>query len=402
MRRRALVLLFGFLSVAEFGVIAYLAKGRTISRPPLEMSRAVSAAPEKSPLNLITPSAARFNWSTVESADYKTYIANLRAIGCPEETVRDIILADIDKLLASRTTSIAPSAPAAQYWQPEVREVASRLADNRGLAQQALEKEKRLLVKELLGFDFYAEQRKAHGEEDLTERRLAFLSREKREQVRALLEKYASLQRELQGGGSDGVDARIALKDRRQAELATLLSPRDLELYELWTSNAAVATRFALGGMDQPTEQDFLTVYTIRKRVEQAFDPETVDVNDPAVMAAWSKSTSAAEEEIRTQLGEKRYAEYQRGQDPNYNQLVEIARQYNLPSNAAGKIYDLKKTVEATATKISSDQSVSEPDRIATLGPIRREAEESVRGWLGETAYQQYRRYGNAEWLQSN
>jgi len=26
-----------------------------------------------------------FNWESVESSDYKQYIANLRAVGCPEE-----------------------------------------------------------------------------------------------------------------------------------------------------------------------------------------------------------------------------------------------------------------------------------------------------------------------------
>ena len=34
------------------------------------------------------------DWTSVESQDYREYIANLRAIGCPEETVRDIIIAE--------------------------------------------------------------------------------------------------------------------------------------------------------------------------------------------------------------------------------------------------------------------------------------------------------------------
>jgi hypothetical protein len=42
------------------------------------------------------------HWSQIESSDYLVYIANLRAIGCPEQTIRDIIIADIDSLFASR------------------------------------------------------------------------------------------------------------------------------------------------------------------------------------------------------------------------------------------------------------------------------------------------------------
>ena len=37
-----------------------------------------------------------FRWSQLESSDYRTYIANLRRVECPEQTIRDIISADLD------------------------------------------------------------------------------------------------------------------------------------------------------------------------------------------------------------------------------------------------------------------------------------------------------------------
>src|SRR5262249_55086014 len=43
-----------------------------------------------------------FTWQEVESPDYPTYIANLRDIGCPEQTIRDIIIADVNALYARR------------------------------------------------------------------------------------------------------------------------------------------------------------------------------------------------------------------------------------------------------------------------------------------------------------
>ena len=46
-----------------------------------------------------TGTAEPMTWEKVESADYKQYIENLRSIGVPEETIRDIILADVEKLL---------------------------------------------------------------------------------------------------------------------------------------------------------------------------------------------------------------------------------------------------------------------------------------------------------------
>src|SRR4051812_19467484 len=43
-----------------------------------------------------------FSWGEVESADYPTYISNLRSIDCPEQTIRDIIIADVNTLYAKR------------------------------------------------------------------------------------------------------------------------------------------------------------------------------------------------------------------------------------------------------------------------------------------------------------
>lgn len=59
------------------------------------------AAPEPLPENpvpttVIQTAPQPFNWSQLESSDYRTYVANLRRIGCPEQTIRDIVAADLD------------------------------------------------------------------------------------------------------------------------------------------------------------------------------------------------------------------------------------------------------------------------------------------------------------------
>ena len=46
-----------------------------------------------------------FSWSELESPDYAKYIANLRDIACPEQTIRDIIIADVNALYARRQAS---------------------------------------------------------------------------------------------------------------------------------------------------------------------------------------------------------------------------------------------------------------------------------------------------------
>jgi len=46
--------------------------------------------------------AAHFDWSQLEAADYRAYIANLRSVRCPERTVREIITADVADLYAQK------------------------------------------------------------------------------------------------------------------------------------------------------------------------------------------------------------------------------------------------------------------------------------------------------------
>src|SRR5262249_48270219 len=48
-----------------------------------------------------------WNWRQLESEDYRTYIKNLRSVGCPEQTVRDIVSADLFQGFAARRAEIA-------------------------------------------------------------------------------------------------------------------------------------------------------------------------------------------------------------------------------------------------------------------------------------------------------
>src|ERR1017187_7056698 len=64
---------------------------------------AVKAAPRPAE----APPAAPFDWRQVESGDYLQYIANLRAIGGPEKTIKDVIVADVNGQCAARMASVS-------------------------------------------------------------------------------------------------------------------------------------------------------------------------------------------------------------------------------------------------------------------------------------------------------
>src|SRR5499427_7697945 len=88
-----------------------------------------------------------FSWREVESADYPTYVANLREIGCPEQTIRDIIIADVNGLYARKLATDIVT-PQQQWWRstPDTNVLAAAAERAR-----QLEDERRTLLARLLG-----------------------------------------------------------------------------------------------------------------------------------------------------------------------------------------------------------------------------------------------------------
>ncbi|MES2569592.1 MAG: hypothetical protein V4710_06005 [Verrucomicrobiota bacterium] len=101
MTRTWILRLSFLLNLLFCGACAWWLTGREQAGPPA----IVKAAPElpKTPLPEPPPP---FQWSQLEANDYPTYITNLRAIGCPEETIRDIITAEVASLYTEKRRQI--------------------------------------------------------------------------------------------------------------------------------------------------------------------------------------------------------------------------------------------------------------------------------------------------------
>src|SRR5882672_1035638 len=91
----------------------------------------------------------RFNWRMIESSNYEEYVANLRAIGCPERTVRDIIVAEVQKTYAAKSAAVPLDV---KFWSCG----AERQAAERGREERRSElgAESRALLQRLIGIDY--------------------------------------------------------------------------------------------------------------------------------------------------------------------------------------------------------------------------------------------------------
>jgi hypothetical protein len=84
-----------------------------------------------------TPEAAFFRWNQLESTtDYRIYIRNLRKVGCPEQTLRDIVAGNVDRAFVAqrRQLNLDPDGNDAGPWSTpaEIRLVDELLGEDDG------------------------------------------------------------------------------------------------------------------------------------------------------------------------------------------------------------------------------------------------------------------------------
>src|ERR1035441_1378359 len=219
---------------------------------------AARATPRPAEASRVAP----FDWRQVESGDYLQYIANLRAIGCPEKTIKDIIVADVNDLFASRMASVTQTNQY-QYWR---KEPVSRSEEQ--------EKQKRELLK-TLGVDtadftdLLGEAFRDNMEERVLE--LAFLPEFKRQQVNEVRIQQAR-QEIADGKPSD------ALEQQTQAQIQSLLTPEEFKEYELRCSTDASQLRGVLDSLAL-TEPEFKAIFDSWRNLK-AFSPGTPEYRE--------------------------------------------------------------------------------------------------------------------------
>jgi hypothetical protein len=195
-----------------------------------------SASPSKP--NVILRRQA-FSWQEVESADYPTYITNLRNIGCPEQTIRDIIIADVNALY-SRKRALELITPEQQWWRSEPDTNVLQVALEKA---HILDEERRGLLTRLLGSswesgDLMNLPRPSHPGVVLDGPVLGALPTETKQAIQdintrseARIQSYLESVRQ-QGKAADPAEL-AKLRQQTREDLARTLSPGQLEEFLL-------------------------------------------------------------------------------------------------------------------------------------------------------------------------
>ncbi|HWH71869.1 MAG TPA: hypothetical protein VNT26_21080 [Candidatus Sulfotelmatobacter sp.] len=66
---------------------------------------AAAPATNAAPVSVPRPT---FDWAAIEVGDYQEYVKRLKAVGFPQELIREIVIADLDKLYEPREQALKP------------------------------------------------------------------------------------------------------------------------------------------------------------------------------------------------------------------------------------------------------------------------------------------------------
>ncbi len=314
----------------------------------------------------------------------------LRAMGWPEDAVRAVVRTVIMRPLIDFQRSLTKSQQSKDPYQviPTGMFSYSQLTKEQRAELRALNRQTNEQLTALLGLDPY----------DTNANRLSYLPQEKAEKLAALERDYADLRSQLigevQGFPLPSDDEKMAFleKEKRQ-DIAALLSPDELKEYELRTSPTAERLRAQLRNFEVSPEE-FKAIYDAQK----AFDERMS--SGPNDAASYSQAREQLAEQLRAEMGPDRYEAYQRAQNPDYRALEAAAQRFNLPQASVDQAFATRGQTISEAQRITTDPLMSDDQRTQALANLAVQTQDQLRSQLGPDAGDAYMRT-NMHWLTS-
>jgi hypothetical protein len=323
-------------------------------------------------------------WDEIESRDYAGLVANLRAVSCPEQTIKDIVVLRVARDFQGRLMSdYFDQSTETRYWRPDppIREVKfnqSRVhlrAEQDAILLTLFGQSNMQLIAAILGWPE-------------REERLSYLPPGKRQQFNEIEGNYRKKSDEIQYGtngyANSYVDKRqqAELKDlekEKRAEIERTLTATELEELDMRESNAARYVRDNLPAAK--TEAEY------RRMVKAVQDsgmacPQDGQLADGTVLDADARK-AAIDARLKEALGEQRAAEQKqeeearqaaakqeeerRSEEQFHSELVKTATDAGVSETDANRFFarvqQLKPEFEKLSDAMDKDPNLSAEDK---------------------------------------
>ncbi|HEY1172412.1 MAG TPA: hypothetical protein VGH19_13675 [Verrucomicrobiae bacterium] len=399
----------GLNAALAAGVVHKLKTPAVMTVPPAAEARAAGApAPGTATTAITAPSAPvepkekPFHWRMLESEDYRQYVANLRAIKCPEQTIQDIVYADLERLLAKKFRALNAKYKMnrdnthGDYWKSDEEFLLSKYERDR--EGRKVHDERRESLIELLGMDAEQQRRQRLGLADYDSNVYPFMNTRETAAIRDVWADFKDRETQAQQkyGGYHGPEAReemhrLALERDEAASKA--LTPQQKEEWMLRVSHVANLMRSSIGAFE-PSEQEFRALYKVEYDQYLKIGPYaymgSMDPDDAAGLALKQETQQAKEAAIRQLLGEARYQEYAMVQSRDFQDMYRFAQSSGLGKEAATQVYQIKQALDTELAQLRSNTALDPLQRSEASNGLYTKTAESVKQVLGETAYKRY------------
>jgi hypothetical protein len=321
-------------------------------------------------------------WSRIESADFPTFIANLRATGCQERTIRDIVVPEVNELFKKRSANVPEED---LFWlTADLMEKRDRSTQ---IARLNLEAERRELLKSLLGLEgAWPEDHKSRPEEwagfcalltpptfEAAEEMAWVMDRT--EFAKKRIETLAGYPLKL-----SEIDELKQVRNDALAEVNRLVGrPRIDEVLGLVGVALVTIKELDFLGSKDPvrrfTEDELRRLVAAAPKdlsiVDEAFDFEVVTRLD-RFRAGLPKDASAELkaaflETLPSVLGDERAAALKTRSDSTWSDVSRFVRDEKLPVKTAEMLADVHSLADTEARRIRNDPALSPEEEVAAL-----------------------------------
>lgn len=334
------------LSLAGNALLAVYVLNNGVSKT--DAPAPVAAAPGRVPAAASSPSVAETPdepaaisgelWSQLKPGDdLHAMVQNMRKAGFPAHVIRSVVYHYANELVAARHP--LPERP---FWKrnapsPEMM-----------AAVRAQGYERQELLQSLLGEDA---QTASTLDRNARLAHYGNLSDEKVNAIAQIEKDYNELRGQAfaarsAGNMRDVMQQQQLLETEKWQDLAAILSPQELEAYEMRNSRAANQLMHNLRSVEV-SEDEYSALYRLQKVVDEA-TPMSGPMG-PELMAARLQAQKEMNQQVRSMLGDERYSQYLEGADPTFAGAKSFASRYpTLPPTTAMELYELQSAVQAS------------------------------------------------------
>lgn len=340
----------------------------------------------------------------IKTGDLVRLRDELRAAGVDEDLVRSIVSARSWKRYEGRYKALQPNQDSNEVWwkNDEDGNWGGQTKEQREQSRQ-LRAEQKAELESVLGRDPNA------SDNPWIARQYGFVAAERREDLQQLEQDYnelsSDLRRESRGFTLPSDQEKIRfLEDQKRQDLAALLTPEELEAYDLRQSRTAQNLRWRMTQMDA-TEAEFKTIFEFQKDFDDRFNEydrfgNRVRELTPEDRKVRNDAEAAMKAELKEALGAERYASYIRSQDGDYQQLRNATKRFELPADTPNRVYDLRDSVPQAATRIADNTTMSAEEKKAALVTLAQQTRDQVRDMLGGEVAEAYFRNNGMQWVE--